>query len=110
MLKLFSLLLLLTACTQRNGVPAKQDDFDNQAGQTQVFVCSRGCYQYLVKANGVLYAPVNLPPEYQVDQSAFLFSGTLQADSTMINKPGSDDRPVPDFKVRNLKINKVRPK
>lgn len=110
MLKLLSILLLLTACSQRNGLPVKENPFSNQPGQIQVFVCSRGCFQYLVKTGGTLYAPVNLPPEYQADQSAFIFSGELQSDSTVINKPGRDDRPVPDFKVRNLKITQIRPK
>ncbi len=110
MSKLFPLLLFLTACTQRNSLPAQGGSFDNQVGQIQVFVCSRGCFQYLVKTSDAMYAPVNLPPEYQSDQSAFIFSGVLQADSTMINKPGADDRPLPDFKVRNLKITQIRPK
>jgi len=117
MLKLLSIVLLLGACTPRNVVPVKertleQPDatFDQQSAEIQVFVCSRGCYQYLVKTNGVLYAPIGLPPEYQVNQSAFIFSGQLQSDSTMINKPGADDRLVPDFKVRNLKIRDIRPK
>lgn len=107
--KLF-LLLLLAACTQRNSPPIKEGDFDQQTGQVQVFVCSRGCFQYLLKTGDVLYAPVGLPPEYQTDQSTFLFSGTLLSDSTMINKPGPDDRPLPDFKVRNVKITQIRPK
>ena len=127
MLKLLIPILLLSvvACTQRTTVPTKDNStpvkvrtpeqppitqFENQAGQIQVFVCSRGCFQYLVKTDGVLYAPVNLPPEYQVNESAFIFSGELQSDSTMINKPGADDRLVPDFKVRNLKIKDIRPK
>ncbi|MCY7328402.1 MAG: hypothetical protein LH618_07640 [Saprospiraceae bacterium] len=113
MLKLLSILLLLVACTPRNVIPVQEQPgttFDQQSAEIQVFVCSRGCYQYLVKTNGVLYAPIGLPPEYQVNQSAFIFSGQLQSDSTMINKPGADDRLVPDFKVRNLKIRDIRPK
>ncbi len=117
MFKLIPMLLLLAACTPRTTVPVKERTpeqpstaLDQQSGEIQVFVCSRGCYQYLVKTNGVLYAPIGLPPEYQVDKSAFIFSGQLQNDSTMINKPGADDRLVPDFKVRNLKINQIRPK
>lgn len=120
LLKILPICCLLVACTPKTTMPVKERSveqpsasttkFENQPGQIQVFVCSRGCFQYLVKTGEGLYSPVNLPPEYQVNESTFIFSGELQSDSTMINKPGADDRLVPDFKARNLKITDIRPK
>ena len=105
--KSFLLLLLLAACTQRNGLPVKSGPFDNQNGQIQVFVCGRGCAQHLIKTGGVLYMPVDLPAEFKTDQANVLFSGDLLADSTMINRFGPDDRLIPDFKVRNVRIKNI---
>ncbi|MEO6039706.1 MAG: hypothetical protein ABIQ93_14930 [Saprospiraceae bacterium] len=107
MSRLFLLTLLLSACTHHNGLPVKNKQFENQTGEIQVFVCGRGCAQHLLKTDGVLYAPVNLPAEFKLDGADVLFSGELLADSTQINRFGPDDRLIPDFKVRNLTIKQI---
>ncbi len=104
MIKPYLFLLLLAACTQ---MPVKNEPFVNQNGQIVVEVCGRGCAQYLLKTGGVLYAPKNLPAEYQVDQASVKFSGELLADSTVINTFGPDDRLIPKFKARNLNITQI---
>jgi len=100
-------LLLLAACSQPKGMPAKDSQFDNQNGAIEVVVCGRGCRQYLLKANGVAYSPKNLPADFQVDQANVRFSGELQADSTMINTFGPADQLIPLIKVRNLNITNI---
>lgn len=105
--KSFLLLLLLAGCAQRQTLPEKATQFENQSGQIQVFVCGRGCAQHILQVDGVRYMPVGLPEEFKVDQVSVRFSGELQADSTVINTFGPDDRLIPDFKVRNLSIKQI---
>jgi hypothetical protein len=103
----FLFLLLLAACTQRSGLPIKNELFINQNGQIVVEVCGRGCAQYLLKTGGVLYAPQNLPAEYKIDHANVKFSGEPLRDSTVINTFGPDDRLIPKFKIRNLNITQI---
>lgn len=95
---------LAATCKQTDGMPA---NFENAEGKIKVFVCSRGCYQYLLEHNGNLYFPNELPDELKVDGKAVIFSGELQSDSTMVKKPAPNDVPVDDFKARNIKVSKI---
>jgi hypothetical protein len=96
-LALFS---LAATCSQKSGLTT----FENAEGKIKVFVCTRGCYQYLLEHNGVYYFPDQLPDELKVDGKAVIFTGELQSDSTMVKKPAPNDVPVDDFKARNIKI------
>lgn len=46
----------------------------------------------------------NLNSDYKQDRLSINFHGVLQFDSTMINKPSPNDKPVPDFKARNINV------
>ncbi len=95
-----ALLSLAATCSQKSGLTT----FENAEGKIKVFVCTRGCYQYLLEHNGVHYFPDQLPDELKVDGKAVIFTGELQSDSTMVKKPAPNDVPVDDFKARNIKI------
>ncbi len=98
---ILAFLSLAATCKQSAGVSAT---FENAEGKIKVFVCTRGCYQYLLEHNGNLYFPNQLPDELKVNGKAVIFSGELQNDSTMVKKPAPNDVPVDDFKARNIKI------
>gem|GEM_PF-497763 len=79
----------------------------NQKALIKSFACSIGCFQYLIELPGsdnIFYYDNNLKVEYQKDNLKIEFDGVLQYDSTMIYKPAPNDVPIPDFKVRNIKI------
>ena len=97
---LLAFLSLATTCQQTAGLTT----FENAEGKIKVFVCTRGCYQYLLEHNGNFYFPDQLPDELKVDGKAVIFTGELQSDSTMVKKPAPNDVPVDDFKARNIKI------
>lgn len=116
---LFALTMLATAsrCAEKNlpsatplpeANPAKCSD---QAGTVKLFICSRGCYQYLLETNLVgkstLLYPDNLSDEFKVKDLAVRFSGTLRADSMDVLKPAPNDLPVLDFKARKITLEKI---
>jgi hypothetical protein len=82
--------------------------FEDAPGNIKVFICSRGCYQYLLEHDGTYYFPDELPASLKVDGKEVIFSGDLQSDSTMVKKPAPNDAPVDDFKARNIKIISVK--
>lgn len=102
----FAILSLATTC--KDATQTALTTFDNASGKIKVFVCSRGCYQYLLEHGGVYYFPDHLPTELQEEDKPVIFSGTLQNDSTMVKKPAPNDAPVDDFKARNIKIASIR--
>ena len=84
----------------------------DQVGKIKNFVCSRGCYQYLIELiennDTSYYFDKYLDSDYQIDNLSISFNGVLQNDSTMINKPAPNDIPIPDFKVRNINTFDIR--
>lgn len=80
----------------------------NQRGFIKNFVCSRGCYQFLIQSvidNDIEYLYDKfLKEDFKEDNLAVYYCGVLLADSTMIFKPAPDDSPIPSFKVRNIHI------
>lgn len=72
------------------------------------FVCSRGCYQYLIEINNEngtsYYIDNQMDKNFKKNDLKIRFSGVLDYDSTTIYKPAFNDIPIEDFKVRNLKI------
>lgn len=116
---LFALTMLATAsrCAEKKlpsatplpeANPAKCSD---QTGTVKLFICSRGCYQYLLETKLVgkstLLYPDNLSDEFKVKDLAVRFSGTLRADSMDVLKPASNDLPVLDFKARKITLEKI---
>lgn len=85
--------------------------FKDQQAIVVVKVCSRGCYQYLIQTKGIagnvyLY-PDSIPENCKIDNLAIIFSGSLTGDSIDIIKPGIDDRPVKDFTVPKIRLDKI---
>jgi len=97
---LLTFITLASTCHQTAGLAT----FENAEGKIKVFVCTRGCYQYLLEHKGVFYFPDQLPDELKVDGQAVFFSGELQSESTMVKKPAPNDVPVDDFRAKNIKI------
>ena len=105
MKKLFfpCLLFLVVACqTTKNEVT-----FTDAEGKIKVFVCSRGCFQYLLETGDKLYFPDAVPDSLKTDGQPVIFTGKLLPDKTIVNKPGADDTPVPDFEAQNIHIIKM---
>ena len=80
----------------------------NKAGKIKNFFCSRGCSQYLIELiennETIYYFDKKMDSEYKKDGLSIRFNGVLQYDSTIIKKPSPNDIPVPDFKVRNIRM------
>lgn len=102
----FAILSLATTC--KDAAQASLTTFEDANGKIKVFVCSRGCYQYLLEHEGTYYFPDQLPEELKEDGKPVIFSGALQSTSTMVKKPAPNDAPVDDFKARNIKIASIR--
>ena len=103
---LFSL-LALGACTTAQETLPENGVFEKQKGQIEVYVCSRGCYQYLLRVDEQLYAPEPLPDAFKSDRMKVIFSGEVTADSFVVNKPGPTDIPEPDFTVSKIRITAI---
>ena len=97
-------------------------DFINKPALLVVEVCSRGCYQYVLKLpkpakNDVLY-PTNLSDEMQKQALDFgmnnptglpvLFSGKLMKQKTQIKKPGAADIPESNYQAQNVQIAAIK--
>ena len=104
---LFVLLSVVSTCGDQIQ-PSTPATFENAGGKIKVFVCSRGCYQYLLEHNGTYYFPDQLPEELKEDGKAVIFSGELQNESTMVKKPSPNDAPVDDFLAKNIKLSGIK--
>jgi hypothetical protein len=82
--------------------------FINKTGKIKNFFCSRGCSQYVIELiennKTTYYFDKELESKYRKDGLSIRFNGILQNDFTVINKPGANDVPVPDFKAKNIKL------
>ncbi len=105
---LITLLFLALAC--KDAIEPPQTVLEDEIGEIEVFVCTRGCYQYLLEHQGTYYFPLHLPEEFHVAEKQVIFSGILQSDSTMVKKPAPNDAQMDDFKARNIAITSIREK
>lgn len=76
----------------------------NSSGKIKVYVCSRGCFQYLLETNGTLYFPDFVPEDLKKDGQAVSFTGQILESTTTVRKPAPNDVPVPDFEAKNIHI------
>lgn len=93
-----------TGCTQSTDVGTKalvpytadyffykvgkdQVTFKDAEGTIRVFLCSRGCFQYLLETGGKLYFPDVVPEDLKTDGQPVIFTGTLLPDTTVVTKP-----------------------
>jgi hypothetical protein len=114
---LLALTLLATAsrCAEKStppiATPPAATQCSDQAGTVKLFICSRGCYQYLLETNlagkPTLLYPDHLADEFKVKDLAVRFSGTLRADSMDVLKPAPNDAPVFAFKARKITLEKI---
>jgi hypothetical protein len=87
---------------------AKQDTviFKSQKGTIHIYVCTRGCYQYVLETelNGKIYklAPDVLGESFKKNDLKVVFSGKLTGELVDINKPSPNDVPVFDFKAPKI--------
>jgi hypothetical protein len=85
--------------------------FTDAEGKIKVFVCGRGCFQYLLETGGQLYFPDSpLPNDLQTDGQLVIFTGKLLSGTTIVYRPGPADELIPDFEAQNIHINEISPK
>lgn len=98
---LFSLLFLSASCT-------KEQTLTDANGSIKLFMCSRGCEQYLIATEkGDYLYPEEIPTDLKTDGLEVVFSGTVLATKKQVRKPGPGDAPEPDFKAHVLKLDKI---
>jgi hypothetical protein len=106
---LFTILAIsLTLCT-------KTSDSNSIEGKIKVYVCSRGCYQYLISipsaSNDTLFYPVNLSDEYKntnMDGVKINITFDVLSSTTQIFYPSPTDAPLPLFQVKNINITRIK--
>jgi hypothetical protein len=99
---LFSSLLFLSATC------SKEQAMTDANGTVKLFLCSRGCEQYLIATEkGELLFPEDIPVELKTDGTEVVFSGTVLTTKKQVNKPGPTDAPEPDFMAPILKLDKI---
>jgi heat shock protein HslJ len=91
-----------------------KDNFETREGKIRIFLCSRGCYQYLISlpstSGDSLFYPVNLSNDYKqlnMDGVKIKLTFDILSDLTQIFSPAPNDIPVTSFLVKNIKITKI---
>jgi len=98
----------LTLCT-------KTSDTNSNEGKIRIYVCTRGCYQYLISipsaSNDTLFYPVNLSDEYRntnMDGAKIKLTFDVLSSTTQIYYPSPTDVPIPLFQVKNINITSIK--
>lgn len=87
------------ACEKQN-----QTDAAAANGKIKVYVCTRGCYQYLLETNGEVYFPDFVPDDLKKDGQLVTYTGEVTDSTTTVLKPAPNDVPIPDFEAKNIHI------
>lgn len=98
---------MFLGCKKEKSLNSVSTLYINNCGEIKQIICSRGCYQYLLKTNKALYMPDSIPESVKTNKCKVIFSGYLKHDSSYIFKPALNDMAIPDFKVRNIKLSKI---
>jgi Fe-S cluster assembly iron-binding protein IscA len=97
-----------TAATQKEELPS----FKNQKAVIHIYVCSRGCYQYVLEteSNGKVLkmAPDKLDDAFKKDNTAVIFTGKLTNETVDIKKTSPTDVPVLNFKAPKVLIESIK--
>ena len=84
----------------------------NQKGIIHIYVCSRGCYQYVLETeqNGKVLklSPDVLNEAFKKDNLSVIFSGTLTKELVDVKKPSPKDVPVLDFKATKILMDDIK--
>jgi hypothetical protein len=98
----------LTLCT-------KTSETNSREGKIKLYVCSRGCYQYLISipstSGDSLFYPVNLSNDYKQlnsDGRKIILTYDVLNTTTQIYYPGPDDIPVPLYQIKNITITSIK--
>ena len=108
---LFVLAISLTFCTKTSDTK----NFEGKEGKIRIYVCTRGCYQYLISVPSIsgdtLFYPINLSNDYkqpEMDGVKITLTYEILGDMTQIYYPSPDDFPLPLFQVKNISITKMK--
>ena len=86
--------------------------FKNQSGVIHIYVCSRGCYQYVletvVDGKPLKLSPDKLDDAFKSDNLKVIFDGKLSNETVNINKPAPNDVPVLNFKAAKVLIEAIK--
>ena len=114
MKKVFFLSILtisLTFCTKTSDTNSNE----GKEGKIRIYVCTRGCYQYLISvpsASGdTLFYPINLSNDYKqlnMDGMKITLTFDILSDMTQIYYPSPNDIPLPVFQVKNISVTKIK--
>lgn len=96
-------LFFLSTCNKLTQV----ETFTNEEGIIKIFVCSRGCYQYILEHKGTYYHPGELAEEFKENDKSVIFSGNLKDTKTAVNKPAPNDLPVFDFYATDIELTAI---
>jgi len=107
-------LLVLMASSLLIYCQDKAVEFKDQEAVVKMVIKSRGVYQFLIQVENeggsLLLMPGELEEEFKKDGLKIIISGKLQEKWTQIYKAGPTDKPEPDYKVQNLKIESIKRK
>jgi hypothetical protein len=96
-----------TALEQRGDIM-----FKDQKGIMHIYVCTRGCYQYVLETelDGKILklSPDVLDEAFKKDNLAVIFSGKMTQEMVDIKKPSPNDIPVLDFKAPKVLIENIK--
>ena len=101
---------LITGCEKDN----IKRDLENINGLTQIrrCFCTPEAWRYLIvvysNTDTFYYNPVNLSDDFKDKDYKIVFSADLLNDSTIVYANLANDAVVEDFKVRNIKLTKIR--
>lgn len=105
------LVISLTFCTKTSDTKK----FEGKEGKIRIYVCTRGCYQYLISvpstSGNTLFYPINLSNDYkqpEMDGLKITLTFDILSDMTQIYYPSPDDVPLPLFQVKNISITKIK--
>jgi hypothetical protein len=86
--------------------------FKNQKGTIHIYVCTRGCYQYVLETalEGKQYklSPNVLDDAFKKDNLTVIFSGKTTDELVDIKKPAPNDVPILDFKAPKVLMESIR--
>lgn len=108
---LFVLTISFTFCTKTSDT----NSFESKEGKIRIYVCTRGCYQYLISipstSGDTLFYPINLSNDYkqpEMDGVKITLTFDILSDMTQIYYPSPNDIPLPLFQVKNISITKIK--
>ena len=99
---------LIPDVSANNLEPATQGgEFKSASGIVKNYVCSRGCYQYVIlMGSRFLYDP-KMTEAFQQDGLKIKFSAKLTGSKTEIKKPAPNDIPIRYFDAENITITQI---